>query len=117
MRVLVWDETSGRSKNQERCATARSGGGIAIGDGVIVLATTDPPEQVIDFYEGVLTGWNRREINDTSHFWLGEDEYDPLAKSGKITPSIQVIRAGDIRLIPGAQTEIQVRYLPGGGYR
>lgn len=84
---------------------------------VIVLATTDMPEQVIDFYERVLTGWSKRRINDTFHFWLGEGEYDPLAKSGKITPSIQVIQAGDIRLIPQAQTEIQVRYQPGGGYR
>jgi hypothetical protein len=84
---------------------------------VVVLATTDPPEQVIGFYERVLTGWSKRRINDTFHFWLGDDDYDPLAKSGKITPSIQVIRAGEIRLIPQALTEIQVRYLPGGGYR
>lgn len=84
---------------------------------VVVLATTDAPEQVIEFYQRVLTGWGRRQIDDTFHFWLGEDDYDPLAKSGKIIPSIQIIRAGDIRLVPQAQTEIHVRYLPGGGFR
>jgi hypothetical protein len=84
---------------------------------VVVLATTDPPEQVIDYYDRILTRWSKREINDTVHFWLGEDEYDPLARSGKVTPSVQIIRAGNIRLVPEAQAEIHVRYQPGGGYR
>jgi len=84
---------------------------------VVILVTPDPPAQVIEYYERVLTRWNKREINDTVHFWLGEDDYDPLGRSGKVTPSIQIIRAGNIRLVPDAQTEIQVRYHPGGGYR
>ncbi len=83
---------------------------------VVILVTTDPPQQVIDHYERILTRWSKREIGDTVHFWLGEGEYDPLGQSGKVTPSLQIIRAGDIRLVPDAQTEIHVRYHPGGGY-
>jgi hypothetical protein len=83
----------------------------------VILVTTDAPQQVIEYYEQVLTRWSRREIDDTFHFWLGDGEYDPLGESGKITPSLQIIRAGNIRLVPDAQTEIQVRYHPGGGYR
>lgn len=83
---------------------------------VVVLATPDPPDQVIDYYERVLNRWGKREINDSVHFWLGDGEYDPLAQSGKVTPAVQIIRAGNIRLVPQAQTEIHVRYQPGGGY-
>ncbi len=84
---------------------------------VVILVTADPPAQVTEYYDRVLTRWSKRESDDTVHFWLGEGDFDPLGQSGKVTPSIQIIRAGNIRLVPDAQTEIQVRYHPGGGYR
>jgi hypothetical protein len=83
---------------------------------VLVLVTPDEPEQVIAYYEEWLSHWSRQEIRFAHYFWLGGDDFDPLQMSGKVTPSVQVIQAGDIRLVPDAKTEIHVRYSPGGGY-
>lgn len=83
---------------------------------VLVLATPDELERVIAYYEEMLVNWSRQEIRFAHYFWLGGPEFDPLQMSGKVTPSVQVIQAGDIRLVPDAKTEIHVRYSPGGGY-
>jgi hypothetical protein len=83
---------------------------------VLVLVTPDEPEQVIAYYEEMLSNWSGEEIRFAHYFWLGEPDFDPLQMSGKTTPSVRVIPAGNIRLVPDAKTEIHVRYSPGGGY-
>jgi hypothetical protein len=83
---------------------------------VLVLVTPDEPEQVIAYYEEMLSNWSGEEIRFAYYFWLGESDFDPLQMLGKTTPSVRVIPAGNIRLVPDAKTEIHVRYSPGGGY-
>ncbi len=83
---------------------------------VLVLVTPDEPERVIAYYEEMLSNWSGQEIRLAHYFWLGGPDFDPLQMSGKVTPSVQVIQAGDIRLVPDAKSEIHVRYSPGGGY-
>lgn len=83
---------------------------------VLVLISDDDVEKVVAYYTERLDSWSRAVIHSSTYFWLGEaDEFDPLKQSGKVTPAIQVRHAGDIRLAPSANTEIHVRYRPGGG--
>ena len=80
---------------------------------VLVLASTDSPETVTEFYRNKLVGWSQAVIRGDQYFWLGEGEFDPYRPSGKTTPSLMVRMAGTVRLVPNAQTEVHVRYDPG----
>ena len=81
----------------------------------IVLVSTDTPATVISFYVQRLNRWNHNEIEDSYYFWAGDEQLEPLAESGQTQPSVQILPAGAISLVPDAQTEIRVRYRPGGG--
>jgi hypothetical protein len=81
----------------------------------VVLVSSDRPGVVIDYYARRLNTWNHNEIEGSHYFWLGAEQFNPLAASGQTQPSVQILPAGSISLVPGAQTEIRVRYRPGGG--
>jgi hypothetical protein len=82
---------------------------------IVVLVSSDPPEEVIAYYVRRLNRWNHKELGDSYYFWNSEEEFDPLGESGQTQPSVQILPAGTISLVPDAQTEIRVSYRPGGG--
>jgi hypothetical protein len=81
----------------------------------VVLVSADAPGTVIAYYVQRLNGWNHNEIDDGYYFWASDEEFEPLAESGHTQPSVQILPAGAISLVPDAQSEIRVRYRPGGG--
>jgi hypothetical protein len=81
----------------------------------VVLVSTDPLGTVISFYVKRLNRWNHNEIEDSYYFWASDEQFEPLAESGQTQPSVQILPAGAISLVPDAQTEIRVRYRPAAG--
>jgi len=79
---------------------------------IIVLFSSDPPDRVVDYYIKNLAGWSHGVFLSSDYFWMGDEGFSPLEKSGDITASVQIRDARTSRLVPDARTEIRISYYP-----
>ena len=82
----------------------------------IKLLSLDSEEDVAAFYREALAGegWNSDTIMGMTWFWQGDRAFDPLdvAAVGLI-PAIGIMEPGPMgRMMPGAQSLIEIRYSP-----
>lgn len=80
---------------------------------IIRLLTTDEPAKVLEFYKEKLEGWTYGEGwgGMFQYLYNGDGEFDPMAKSGRVTASVVITDAEDMyKVMPDAKTEITIAY-------
>jgi hypothetical protein len=82
----------------------------------IKLLSPDSEEQVAEFYREALegAGWSGDTVLGMTWFWQGDEPYHPLdiAAIG-LVPAVGIMPPGPLgRMMPGAQSLIEIRYSP-----